>query len=140
MENIQEKAYFNFGSSEYYEGYHIDSRRWNGFATPCFEKDIADIIAHNCTAKNVIEIEYNKKKDCYIIKEFQDGKVTSTEYIYKSTINTKDGNKEVYNIGSFSWTWNSYTLEEIQNKDKNSIHIISMDTIKNKDDDLNLEY
>ena len=29
MDKIQEKAYFNIGNSEYYEGYHIKDERWN---------------------------------------------------------------------------------------------------------------
>ena len=38
MDKIQEKAYFNIGNSEYYEGYHIKDERWNGWARPYFEK------------------------------------------------------------------------------------------------------
>lgn len=115
IEDLEEKAYFNFGSSEYYEGYHLKSRHWNGFATPGFEKNVADKIAHNCTTKNTMNIQYDAKDDCYIIKELEDGKVTSTEKIYKSTTQTKDGIKEIYHIGSFSWVWLDYALDEIKN-------------------------
>ena len=114
IEELEEKAFFNFGSSEYYEGYHLKSRKWNGFATPGFEKNVADKIAHNCTTKDTITIKYDAKNDCYIIKEFQDGKVYSTEKIYKSTVQTKDGTKELYDIGSFSWVWLEFSLDEIK--------------------------
>ena len=43
MENLQEKAYFNIGNSEYYEGYYIKENRWNGWARPYFEKCIAEL-------------------------------------------------------------------------------------------------
>ena len=36
------KAYFNIDGSDYYEGYYDKNVRWNGWAIPFFEKDIAD--------------------------------------------------------------------------------------------------
>ena len=47
MDKIQEKAYFNIGNSEYYEGYHIKDERWNGWARPYFEKCIAELYMIN---------------------------------------------------------------------------------------------
>ena len=47
MDKIQEKAYFNIGNSEYYEGYHIKDERWNGWARPYFEKCIAELFVNN---------------------------------------------------------------------------------------------
>ena len=50
MDKIQEKAYFNIGNSEYYEGYHIKDERWNGWARPYFENCIAELFPD---AKNI---------------------------------------------------------------------------------------
>ena len=132
-----EKAYFNIESSEYYEGYHIDSERCNGWARPYFEKVIADLIAHNFSASDY-EIVYDKYTDCYICKIIENGRVVETETAEKIVIDTKDGKKEVYDFGCVGWTWDSYTLDEI--KKKKDIHIISKDKFKEKDDTLNLEY
>lgn len=139
MENIQEKAYFNIGNNDYYEGYHIDNIRWNGFARPYFEKCIADLFINNF-ASQYYEIVYDKYTDCYICKTLENGKVIQSDIAEKTTINTKDGKKEVYDFGSIGWTWDSYTLEELKEKDKEYVYIISADKIKDKDDDINLEY
>jgi len=45
-------------NNEYYEGYHIEERRWNGWATPKFEKHVADLIAHNFSSTD-FNIKYN---------------------------------------------------------------------------------
>lgn len=116
LEELEEKAYFNIGGNEYYEGYHLKSRHWNGFATPGFEKNVADKIANDYSIKGIINIKYNAKHDSYIIKEFKDGKVYNIEKIYKSITKTKDGDKELYHIGSFSWIWLEYNLDEIKNQ------------------------
>lgn len=139
MEDIQEKAYFNIGSNEYYEGYYIDSIRWNGFARPYFERYIADLFVNNFSTSDY-QIVYDKYTDCYICKTLENDKVTQIDIAEKTIINTKDGKKEVYDFGSIGWTWDSYTLEELKNKDKEHVHIISVDKFKNKEDMLNLEY
>lgn len=139
MEDIQEKAYFNIGSNEYYEGYHIDSIRWNGFARPYFERYIADLFVNNFSTSDY-QIVYDKYTDCYICKTLENDKVTQIDVAEKTIINTKDGKKEVYDFGSIGWTWDSYTLEELKNKDKEHVNIISVDKFKNKEDMLNLEY
>ena len=131
-----EKAYFNIGNSEYYEGYHIKNRRWNGFATPSFEKNIADLIAHNFSTSD-FKINYDEKKDCYCITVYEHGKLIENYKFEKKTINTADGKKEVYSLGAYYWTWDDYTLDEI--KDNPNIHIIRNKNIE-KDDSINLEY
>lgn len=139
MQNIQEKAYFNIGSNEYYEGYHIDSIRWNGFARPYFERYIADLFVNNFSTSDY-QIVYDKYTDCYICKTLENDKVTQIDIAEKTIIDTKDGTKEVYNFGSVGWTWDSYTLEDLKNNDKEHVHIISADKFKDKEDMLNLEY
>lgn len=131
-----EKAYFNIGNSEYYEGYHIKNKRWNGFATPSFEKHIADLIAHNFSTSD-FKINYDKNKDCYCVNVYEDGKIIENYQFEKQTINTTDGKKDVYSLGAYYWTWDDYTLDEI--KDNPNIHIIRNKNIE-KDDSINLEY
>ena len=74
IENLEKKAYFNIDNNEYYEGYHIEDRRWNGWATPSFEKYVADLIAHNFSTSN-FKIKYDEKNDYYRITEKEDGKI-----------------------------------------------------------------
>ena len=137
MEKLQEKAYFNIGSNEYYEGYYIKDNRWNGWARPYFEKNIADLFVNNFSTVN-FEIVYDKYTDCYICKTLENGIVISTDIAEKKTINTKDGEKEVYDFGSIGWTWDDYTLDEI--KDKENANIISRDKLIEKDNSINLGY
>lgn len=137
MEKLQEKAYFNIGSNEYYEGYYIKDNRWNGWARPYFEKSIADLFVNNFSTVN-FEIVYDKYTDCYICKTLENGIVISTDIAEKKTINTKVGEKEVYDFGSIGWTWDDYTLDEI--KDKENANIISRDKLIEKDNSINLGY
>lgn len=139
MEEMKEKAYFNLGSNEYYEGYHIDKVRWNGFARPYFEKYIADLFVNNFSTRDY-QIVYNKYTDCYICKTIESGKVIQSDIAEKISINTKDGIKEVYDFGSIGWTWDSYTLEELKKEDNDRVNIISVNNFKDKEDSLNLEY
>ena len=61
MDKIQEKAYFNIGNSEYYEGYHIKDERWNGWARPYFEKCIAELFVNNFATRD-FQIVYQNGK------------------------------------------------------------------------------
>ena len=136
MEKLQEKAYFNIGNTEYYEGYHIKDVRWNGWARPYFEKCIADLFINNLST-NDFQIIYDKYTDCYICKTLENDKVIATDIAEKMTINTKDGTKDVYDFGSIGWTWDDYTLDEIKNLE--DIHIITPDKLNEKDF-INLDY
>lgn len=136
MENLQEKAYFNIGNSEYYEGYHIKNERWNGWARPYFERSIAELFVNNFSTKD-FQIVYDKYTDCYICKTLENDKVIVTDIAEKKTINTKDGTKEVYDFGSIGWTWDDYTLDEI--KTRENIHIITPDKVNEKET-INLDY
>ena len=136
MEKIQEKAYFNIGSSEYYEGYHFKDERWNGWARPYFEKCIAELFVNNFATRD-FQIVYDKYTDCYICKTLENDIVTAADIAEKKIINTKEGAKEVYDFGSIGWTWDDYTLDEIKNRE--NIHIITPDKLIEKDS-INLDY
>lgn len=130
MDKIQEKAYFNIGNSEYYEGYHIKDERWNGWARPYFEKCIAELFVNNFATRD-FQIVYDKYTDCYICKTLENDIVTATDIAEKKIINTKEGAKKVYDFGSIGWTWDDYTLDEI--KIRENIHIITPDKFIEKD-------
>lgn len=136
MEKIQEKAYFNIGSRQYYEGYHIKDVRRNGWARPYFEKCIAELFVNNFSTRD-FQIVYDKYTDCYICKTLENDKVISTDIAEKMSITTKDGTKEVYNFGSIGWTWDDYTLDEIKNRD--DTYIVTPQNVLEKDS-VNLDY
>lgn len=136
IEKIQEKAYFNIGNSEYYEGYYTRDIRWNGWARPYFEKCIAELFVNNFATED-FQIVYDKYTDCYICKTLEKDIVIETSIAEKKIINTKEGKKEVYDFGSIGWTWDDYTLDEI--KDMENINIITRDKLIKKES-INLEY
>ncbi len=113
IENIEEKSYFNIGTNEYYEGYHIKERRWNGFATPKFEKRVADIICQKCSSSD-LKIQYDEEKASYIVTVYEGNEIIDTYSFDKFIIDTTEGKKEVYAIGSYYWTWDDYSLDEIK--------------------------
>ena len=135
IEKILEVAYFNIGNTEYYEGYHIKGENWNGWAMPYFEKRIAELIKHNFSSRN-FQIVYDKYTDCYIFKTIENDKVIQTDIAEEKVINTKDGEKQLYDFGSIGWTWDSYTLDEAKKQYNANI-------IKNnneKENSLDFEY
>lgn len=128
MINIEkfEKAYFNIDSDEYYAGFHDPEKRWNGWATPKFEKHIADLIANKVSTPSY-EICYYDIDDCYLVIEREQVRIINVEKIEKQTINTMDGEKVVYDFGSVGWTWDSYSLDEVKSKsDANIIENVDM--------------
>ena len=134
---IQEKGYFNLDSREYYEGYHIKDNRWNGFATPSFEREIADIIAHNCSTSD-FKIGYDEERDCYIVTEYEGITILNTYCFEKHVIDTTEGRKEVYSMGAYYWTWNDYTLDKV--KIEEDAIIVSNDTEIEKEESIDMNY
>ena len=136
VNKMQQKAYFNIGNSEFYEGYCIDGDYWNGWAKPFFEKKIAELFINNFSTRD-FQIIYDKYTDCYICKTLEGGKVINTNIAEHKTINTEDGIKKVYDFGSVGWTWDAYSMDEI--KDKENIHIITIDKLIRKES-IDLDY
>ena len=102
---------------------------------PYFEKRIADLIKHNFASSN-FQIVYDKYTDCYICKTIENDKVSQVDMAEKKIINTKDGEKEVYDFGSIGWTWDSYTLDEA--KEQYNANIIK--SKKDKEELIDLDY
>ena len=103
------KAYFNIDGSDYYEGYYDKNVRWNGWAIPFFEKDIANSL--------------------------ENGKVVESYIANKLILDTIDGKKELYDFGSAGWTWDDYSIDEL-----NRLKDIKIYTIEENKEDMDIEY
>lgn len=131
-----EKAYFNIDSSkDYYEGYHNPEFRWNGWATPYFTKDVANKILENMSI-NDCKISYDKDNNQYIVIFNNDDE--QKEIYEMEIINTDEGKKEVYAIGSCSWVWDNYSLDELKNE--SNIKIIKSDDENKKEYPIDMDY
>ena len=106
------KSYFNLDiCNEYYEGYHDPSYRWNGWAVPCFTKEIAEKIIQNIFTDDCecSKVTYDKGKNEYVAI------IDGEEEIYEmNTINTDEGINQVYFIGAGYWRWEDFSLKEIE--------------------------
>lgn len=121
MINISElkKAYFNIDNCpEYYEGYYIPNKRWNGWAMPYFTKKISDMIIKRVQSDD-LKISYDKEADSYKVIEYVNNEVDDTYSFEKVIINTPDGKKSLYGIGAGYWVWDDYSLDEIDNPNAN---------------------
>ncbi len=128
IKTIIKKAYFNIGNNHYYEGYHDENKVWNGWAMPYFNKYIADLLTNNCSTKD-FSITYNSEKDCYIVITKENDTVIDESIAEKMTIDTEEGQKEVYDFATLGWTWDSYTIDEVR-KISNSYIIYENEAIE----------
>lgn len=140
MIRIKFKSYFNIDmNNEFYEGYSDPNFRWNGWACPYFEKEVADYIASIVTDNETCILEYNEEQDKYFYTVMEGGEIIETDYFEKRIINTPEGIKEVYPIGSCNWIWDDYSLSEVNEID-DSIIITKEGLEKSKDDSMEIEY
>ena len=107
------KAFFSIKDIDdfpFLEGYTYGTL-WNGWACPLFSKEEIDKniskmrIACNTNENNFY---YDEKSDSYIVK-FEDEDSTISK---GSDRMTSDGNKHLYDLGSFSWIWNEFDESE----------------------------
>lgn len=78
---------------------------WNGWATPYFESEETNEIAHALGGRKVYD-----KPSYFLFPEEGPGS-DLTDGPYKSeTIKTVDGDKYVYPIGAYNWTWTNDLL------------------------------
>lgn len=110
---MYKKRYFNIddmfsnnceGYQEFREnGYALS---WNGFATPCFEKEVAIMILDTCAMIEDFEYIYDEKMDVFIIKEWGNNHTYYDEFEYDGyNITVDDEVKHVYAIGAYAWVW-----------------------------------
>lgn len=102
--DVYQKAMLSFGDEDMvYEGY-VDGRRWNGWESAWFTKEVADKIAHDVNiADDSVRIAYDDKADAYVIEYNDDASERETCEGYEH--DTVDGMKKLYPLGSYSWTW-----------------------------------
>jgi hypothetical protein len=97
------KTTFTLDGEKFFEGYTFNDN-WNGFACPYFEKEVADQIAVEYNGKFVEEtqtylfIDENETTESQVVYD-EDNKYSQGE------IGTVDGQKTVWALGSFVWTW-----------------------------------
>lgn len=98
---MMHKAVFTIGdSSNVYIGY-TDGTLWNGWATPSFELSEA----------RKVMLDYNLKYDSKTDTFISDDDIVATWQGYD--IQTPEGTKHVYNIGAYSWVWDTYSAREV---------------------------
>lgn len=107
------KSVFTIGEFKYvYIGY-TGGRRWNGWATPYFEKDEALAVMHDYNECAENPMEYDEVYDQFYIL---DKETAELETWKGEKLNTDEGIKHLYGIGAYCWMW-----EEITDYDINSI-------------------
>ena len=84
-------------SGVFFEGYHQKSVNWNGWACPYFELKVAQTIS------KILNGYYDKHIDSFNFPEWDD----SFESIL---VPTRDGNKRLYPIGAYGWTWEALKI------------------------------
>jgi hypothetical protein len=92
-----------------YPGY-TDDDRWNGWATPYFELDVAKRIAEDYVRTNKemggdmagSRARYDKSEDAFALYE----PINDYESFYDAQTITVEGREvKVYPIGTYEWTW-----------------------------------
>lgn len=84
---------------------------WNGWGTPYFELDVAKKVMKDVNDTRVPNDhgKYNKKEDAFIVPEYDDKEVFTSQII-----KCDDKEIKVYAIGAYSWCWD--VSEEIAPK------------------------
>lgn len=115
--NIEEKnksleyipAKFGIEASEggpLFEGYH-NHETWNGFACPCFDKEVAlQIVAH--FQRDCDKWVYEESEDVFKLYTEDDDEA---EVYYGHDIEVNGQKKHVYAIGSMCWIWDAFEIK-----------------------------
>jgi hypothetical protein len=110
------KGRFTWDASDsIFEGWHNPSHRWNGWATPAFEKAEADRLmtwqmAQEGTGQpdGLSAITYDPVKDVYVIdyrNQYPDEGDDALEEIEPFFADCGGQQLKLYAIGSYFWTW-----------------------------------
>ena len=94
---------------EYYVGYNKvlengKCENWNGWAAPCFEKDVVEKMLNDDVFKDTYSYIYNSKEDTYTLIP-NEGFGEDTEEFDGFDIMFNGKLKHVYGIGAFAWCW-----------------------------------
>lgn len=94
-----------------FEGWHNPSERWNGWATPAFEKSEADrLMAHQqeVGGEEQDRITFDVERDAYVITNpaYGDDESLAQGFDADCDVEGVGGKtKHLYAIGGWSWTW-----------------------------------
>ena len=89
------------GIAPAYIGY-TDGDRWNGWATPYFEKEEAFRVMEDYNKNTEIPIFYNEQYDTF----YHFGTDNYSGEMWKGEDHkTEDGIKHLYSIGAYCWVW-----------------------------------
>lgn len=98
MTKLATKSIFSIDGVGEFHGYTF-GQTWNGFACPYFELSAALKIAESYP----LVVSYDAIKGVFKLDE---GYLPEDVYeVSAQIINTVDGPKNVYSIGSFGWVW-----------------------------------
>lgn len=111
------KAYFCIDDGPLYEGFHVASKRWNGWATPLFELDVAKEIAKSATTPDFV-VSYVETENRFTLTDLQsedfNDVFAAEEFLFEGKVIV------AYPIGSGSWCWDDYDHPEDANRDQDS--------------------
>lgn len=111
------KAYFCIDDGPLYEGFHVASRRWNGWATPVFELDVAKEIAKSATTPDYV-LSFVERENKFTLTDHQsedfNDEFAASEFLFEGKVMV------AYPIGSGSWCWDDYDQPEDASRDNAS--------------------
>lgn len=96
------KSVFTIG--EYPKAYigYTKGDRWNGWATPRFEKEEALRVAEGFNEMAEYPIQYDKVYDQFYMLDLENAELIT----WKGTdVHTDEGIKHLYDIGAYWWVW-----------------------------------
>lgn len=100
-------AYFCVDEGPVFQGYHVPSKRWNGWATPMFELSVAKQIAtHACTEDFRVIWEEDEKR--FVVNSADHYEGEPPEEYRQITVNVDGKDMDLYALGSGSWCWDDY--------------------------------
>lgn len=109
-ENKIVNSYFCVDSGALYEGFHVPSCRWNGWATPMFELDVAKKIALD-TYSDDYHIRWIDEANAFELVDKHSGEPDPWFFKAESIVVSGE-QKTVYAIGSGFWCWDDYDSPE----------------------------
>lgn len=100
------QGYFEIEGVGTFAGW-TDGSHWNGWATPLFEKDVADQIVQGYNSSGTDGgAWYNPEQDAYCLSDTDDEEPLAFS---GRTVETPGGTKRLYPLATRYWTWEEAT-------------------------------
>lgn len=90
-------------ADEAFDGY-TDGEVWNGFASPYFERAVAEQILKS-SHKRGYRALYDQEQDAFIVSHSDDPTDYEPEVFGAQKILVDGKELNVYPVGAYSWTW-----------------------------------